>query len=516
MDSSVGQLELALLQVSLHRLQHKFSQVIGPRYVELDEAYAQAARLRSRFVPAAHREALHALDTLRASAAECAAELLQLPADPDRLRHLHHRLARDFHPDLASDQARRLLREQLMTEANLAYHEKDIRRLELLSGSLDEDENGDAAQNLAALAGTPLNELRERTDYAARQKRDLLEELAHYIGNRTLDTRQKGAAMVFRPATGRSLVERALVDLAHVSSSRALRFPEGAGMGDLFFRAERDIDARLVALGKAQGTVRAQFGKSIILRIGSDCRDLTPLLQLNPDDLQGFIDEWPDFVILTDEQVLPLARFPSLEVLHLGRTAITGRVFDHFPPLHELRVLMLDETQFDDAGLLRLEGCIWMQRLDLSHTLVSGHGIRAIHNMNALRELSLYNTRIHDDDLEALHHIPGLRNLNLGLTGITDRAAQHLRGLHVLEVLNLGGTAITDVTLDVLATLPTLRELVLWETGVTEAGLDKLRGFPALRYLDVDQTKVTREALRRFHLACPEVRLPSDVWDSGD
>ena len=435
--------------------------------------------------------------------------------DSEKLKRLHRELARYFHPDLASDHARRVLREQLMTEVNLAYSEEDLRRMELLAGALDRDENGDAARELAALAVTPINELRERAEYANRQKRDLLTELALHLRRKTMETQQKGAAMLPRPAGEGTLVERALADLAQVSSSRLLRFPHGGTMGEISVRAERNIDAKITVLGQAQGTVQAPFGKAILLRVNGECSDLTPLLELDPEDLQGFIDEWPDFVNLTDEQVQPLAHFPSLEVIQLGRTEVTGRVFDRFPSLHELRVLILEETQFDDAGLLHLEDCVWMQRLDISFTQVTGPGLKAIRNMTALRELSLYGTAVSDDDLKIIDHIPGLRNLNLGLTGVTDAAAQHLRHLQYLEVLNLGGTGITDAILDTLSTLPALRELVLWETGVTTAGLEKIRNMESLRYLDVDETKVPKEALDPFRQARPEVRLPSDVWDAG-
>jgi hypothetical protein len=310
-------------------------------------------------------------------------------------------------------------------------------------------------------------------------------------------------------------VPRALADLAALSGSRRLEFPADASMGELSIRAERDIDAPLRVLGAAKGTVLAPFGKAVILRVASGVTDLSTLNRLQPDDLQGFIDEWPDFIQLNDEQVQPLARFPALEVLHLGRTEITGRVFDHFPTLHELRILVLEETQFDDEGLLRLEDCVWMQRLDLSFTQVTGPGLRAIRNMNAMRELSLYGTDVRDDDLAIFERVPGLRNVNLGLTRVTNAAGPKLLGLRALEVLNLGGTAVDDAILRDLAKLANLRELVLWETQVTDAGLETIAAIPTLRYLDVDQTKVTAEAQKRFREKRPDVRLPSDIWDAA-
>lgn len=486
--------------------------VVGPRYIEFEEIREEASLLRARFFPAARGSSDSTTQTARQQYARA---LLQPAADPEKVKHLHRGLARHFHPDLASDHARRVLRERLMTDVNLAFEDQDLRRLQLLAGALDHDENGDAARQLAAVSVTPVNELRERAEYAARQNHDLLAELAASVARQSAAVKERGATYL-HPETPLSLVERALADPAVTAYSRCLRFPAQISMGELTVRAERDIDAPLSLPVPAQGALTVPFGKAVILRLSSGSTDLSPLLALDREDLHGVIDEWPAFVSLNDEQVQPLAHFSSLEVIQLGRTEISGRVFDHFPSLHELRVLVLEETEFDDAGLLRLEECVWMQRLDLSFTQVTGPGLRAIRNMTALRDLSLYGTAVADGDLAILDHVPGLRKLNLGLTAITDNAQAHLRHLRFLEVLHLGGTAITDSVLSTLAGLPALRELVLWETGVSDAGLDIIGSFAALRYLDTDQTKVTPGALAAFRVARPEVRLPCDIWaDDG-
>ncbi len=512
MNSSVGHLELALLRVSLHNLERRFLRTVAPRYVELDEARAQAAKLRARFYPAAHRESLAAREQARVSAEACAAAAARPQGDPQRFKQLHRELARNYHPDLAIDQAHRELCEQLMTEVNLAHAEGDLQRLEILQGALTE--TGDVLAQQQQLIHTPLAELRERVSYAGRQQHDLLAELAQRIAGLTVEEKMQ-ATQWSRPARATlasgSLIARALSELAAVSSRR-LVFPADRSMGQLTIRGEFDIDAAPALLGAARGTVTAPFGKTVILRLAADCKDLSPLARLDPDDINGLIDEWPDFVPMNDETLRPLARFTRLEEIRLGRTEITGHVFDGFPSLHELRVLVLDETEFDDVGMARLEGSVWLQRLDLSFTRVTGAGLRAIHNMTALRELSLYATAVADSDHALLLHTPDMRNLNFGLTSVTDAGVSNIWRLPQMEVLHLGGTAVTDAVLEALAQLPKLRELVLWETAITNAGLERIRGFQALRYLDVDKTAVTPDALAAFHAARPEVKLPSDIW----
>jgi len=512
MNSSVGHLELALLRISLHNLERRFLCVVGPRYVELDEARAQSAKLRARFYPAAHRESLAAREQARISAEACARAATRPHADPQRFKQLHHQLARNYHPDLALDQAHRALCEQLMTEVNLAHSDNDLERLEILHTALTG--SGDVISQQQQLTHTPLAELRERIGYAARHRHDLLAELSNRIQELTVDEKLRSAQSsrpVVASATPSDLISRALHDLAGLSA-RHLIFPSDHSMGQLSIRGEFNIDAAPALLGPARGPVAVPFGKTVILRLDAACSDLSPLTRLDPDDLNGFIDEWPDFVSLNDEFLLPLARFTRLEDLRLGRTEISGRVFDTWASLHELRVLVLDETEFDDAGMARLEGSVWMQRLDLSFTRVTGAGLRALHHMTALRELSLYGTSVADADLELLERTPDLRNLNLGLTAITDEGARHLRQLRAMEVLHLGGTCVTDAVLDELAHLPKLRELVLWETPITEAGAERLRSFPALRYLDLDKTEVTPNAMSAFHAARPDVKIPGDIW----
>ena len=512
MNSSVGQLELALLRANLHTFERRFYDLLGPRYIQLDEARAQAAQLRAKYFPTAHKDAIAARQLVRQSTEECANASHRPPADPEKLKKLQRELARAFHPDLETDHARRAVRERLMVEVNLAYADADIRRLRLLEGALIRDEIGDAAQDLAALAASPINELRERVEYAARHDKDLLKQLSSYLLKHIEEAFKAGPRLLPQTVQHANLVERARADLQAFSHARQLPFPELRTMGEISIRPIRDIDTPATVVGQAKGLVNIPHGKAVILRLSSQCKDLKALDRLDPGDLQGLIDEWPDFVNFGDEDIQPLARFKGLEVISLGRTEITGRVFDKFPTRHELRVLILDETQFDDAGLMRLEECVWMQRLDLSFTQVTGTGVRAIHNMTALRELNLYGTDTHDADLFVLDKIPGLRSLNLGLTSASDGCAQHLRHLSHLEVLNLGGTKITDAILDTVVNLPALRELVLWETAITDAGLDRISRIPTLEYVDVDQTQVTPEALRAFRPTRPDVKLPADIW----
>ena len=477
-------------------------------YVQFDEARAQAARLKSRFDPSAQREFQAAEHQWKLSVADCERALARPPADPARLRRLHVEMARLFHPDLALDPVRKSLCGQLMTEVNIAFGDGDYPRLESIRDTIQGD--ADAAHEMAELTHSVAFQLNARNQYALRQKQDLLADLTAWLYSQADQAQRTGRHnRPVRPFP--NLMLRAMEDLQMVSV-RLLQVSPEASLGELSVRAERDTDSPPVLLGEARGVVRVPFARATLLRISRTCQTLEGLNKLDTGDFNGLIDEWPDFVNLTDAMLQPLARFNRLEELHLGRTAITGSVFDRFPPLRELRILILDETAFDDRGMQHLGESVWMQRLDLSSTRVTGRGLAALHRMKSLRDLSLYATPVEDADLEFLESLPQLRNLNLGLTHITDAAVDRLSALRHLEVLHLGGTAVTDQAMANLAQLPALRDLVIWETKISANALEFLGRCLSLRYLDADQTAVSPQDLLAFRAKRPEVRLPSDIW----
>lgn len=511
LELSIGQLELALLRASLDAFGQRFYRKAGSMYIKFDEARTEAARLKSRFAPSAHREYLAAHEQWKLSVVDYNRALARPAANPEKLRLLHRELARLFHPDLALDPVRRGLCEQLMTEVNTAAQELDWPRLESMRDTVHGDV--DAAPEMAELTRSIAFQLNARNQYALRQQQDLLHDLTDWLYAQAAQAQSSGGhAQPLKRFSDLKL--RALEDLQAVSI-RLLRFPKDYSVGQLSVRAERNIESPVAVLGEARGAVRVPFARATVLRVGKGCKSLEALSVLDPEDINGLIDEWPDFIPFTDDMLRPLAIFNRLEELHIARTPITGHVFDAFPPLRELRVLILDETAFDDHGMERLADSVWMHRLDLSATQVTGKGLATLHRMKSLRDLSLYSTAVGDRDLAVLESLPRLRNLNLGLTKVTDAGLEHVAGLRQLEVLHLGGTEVTDAGVARLAGMPMLRDLVLWETKISRAGLNRLANCASLRYLDADQTQVTEQDLAAFRGARPEVKLPGDIWSAS-
>jgi hypothetical protein len=134
------------------------------------------------------------------------------PVIGEDAKRLFRQLARIIHPDLASDQAERERRTNLMVAANLAYEQGDVAALERLladweqspeavtgHGVLAELERtvrriaqvsgrmADIDEELAELEASAMGWLRRRTDKAAREGWDLLAHMVKELDRQILD-----------------------------------------------------------------------------------------------------------------------------------------------------------------------------------------------------------------------------------------------------------------------------------------------------------------------------------------
>jgi DnaJ-domain-containing protein 1 len=104
-DLAQRELDLATLHAELHAFERKYQQVIGIRYAELDRIEAQITEYMAYL------------------------ESSQDFKPSDGLKKLYRDLAKQIHPDLATDEVDRARRQVLMAEANQAYEDADEDRL---------------------------------------------------------------------------------------------------------------------------------------------------------------------------------------------------------------------------------------------------------------------------------------------------------------------------------------------------------------------------------------------------
>jgi hypothetical protein len=131
-----AELDLATLEGELGAFERRYVRIVGVRYAELDGIEVQIAEALARQNPrdtASQAKASQA----RAQAEESAkaSDAAKEPGPPEKfvasaaLRQLYREVAKRIHPDLASDDADRARRTQMMAEANRAYELGDEARL---------------------------------------------------------------------------------------------------------------------------------------------------------------------------------------------------------------------------------------------------------------------------------------------------------------------------------------------------------------------------------------------------
>lgn len=207
------ELELATLQNELDAFEVRYLRSVGSLYARLDDLEAQIAEVHARRRPTDQNLKGEAAEArARASDSQRAASLVRDIgeagefAPTDVLRKLYRELARQIHPDLATNEVNRLRRNRLMAQANEAYAAANEAQLRAI---LDEwnhspetvEGEGIAAElvrtirrihqvhrrladivtRLSDLRSSELYKLNERVFEAQGRGRDLLAEMAEEL-----------------------------------------------------------------------------------------------------------------------------------------------------------------------------------------------------------------------------------------------------------------------------------------------------------------------------------------------
>jgi Leucine-rich repeat (LRR) protein len=98
---------------------------------------------------------------------------------------------------------------------------------------------------------------------------------------------------------------------------------------------------------------------------------------------------------------LPTSRFEIREI-HLSNLPVRDGVLWMVPKLSGLRVLKLDGTNIDDAGVAAIVQAPKLQSLNLEGTRITEQALSEILTSKTLKTLSLRNNRISEDKLTEL------------------------------------------------------------------------------------------------------------------
>jgi hypothetical protein len=116
-----------------------------------------------------------------------------------------------------------------------------------------------------------------------------------------------------------------------------------------------------------------------------------------------------------------------------------------------------------------------LKRIVLHDTSVTGRALQAFAGLSGVRLVDMQGSPVDDAGLAVIGTLAELTSLNLARTAITDGGLKGLAGLRKLRILDLSGTKVSDASVAVLAGLPELRSLNLKGTKVTPGGVARLK-----------------------------------------
>ena len=222
------ELDLHTLQAELRAFEARYLRAVGAQYAELDELRAQIAEAQAAANPE-DPDAREQAAGARAKAQESAQTADDARRERDRptsfqpsedLRRLYREVAKQVHPDLATDEEDRVRRTGLMAEVNRAYGEGDEARLQAI---LEEWESRPEAvtgedvpaqlvrvirkmaqvesrlhqidADMAQVQESDVCRLKAKADEAERGGKDLIAEMVAALGNQITEMRHQLAAI---------------------------------------------------------------------------------------------------------------------------------------------------------------------------------------------------------------------------------------------------------------------------------------------------------------------------------
>jgi hypothetical protein len=251
--------------------------------------------------------------------------------------------------------------------------------------------------------------------------------------------------------------------------------------------------------------------------------------RLTADDLRGLgqlrhltaIGLW--VYKLTDDEVAPLLKVPSLKSLELGgcdkctgaalrlcpsieRLAITGPGLTEeglasLRKLRRLKEVVLPGVRTHEGVLPTdkvvgyLKGNVDLHIVELGGNRVSDDGLASLGGMLKLDTLKVRSPRITNRGLAHCASLTSMRIMHLSGTSIDGNGLLHLVRFPYLEDLDVSSTYVDDNAMSVISRMKMLRRLDLSHTFVSDVGVRCLTGMPRLETISLICTVVTDASL---------------------
>lgn len=190
------------------------------------------------------------------------------------------------------------------------------------------------------------------------------------------------------------------------------------------------------------------------------------------------------------ESPIVLRGMKKLQVVRLQAvpTVLDEESMRFFPPLPELKQLLLDGA-FSNQGLrIICERCPKLESLTLSQRFTQG-GLLPLVRLKELRRLSIDRGEIAGADMKALAAIPNLEMLQLSRCKVS--GSLDVTGLANLAELHLGDNLVVDGGVSAIAALKKLTSLTLeGSEGITDAAVMQLAPLTKLAFLHLSRCQL--------------------------
>ena len=206
---------------------------------------------------------------------------------------------------------------------------------------------------------------------------------------------------------------------------------------------------------------------------------------------------------IDDKGLIHLEHCDSLTRLQLNGGPITDAGLAHLSRLTTLEELNLTGTQVTDAGLVHLRSLTRLSRFFFNGTTVTLSGVVRLFAQDQRRTLGDALGAMGLARFDDQGHIIAI---NVAATSFGDEEMQYLEHLPTLRELQLAATGVTDAGMVHVRKLPQLKELYLAKCAVTDAGLSHVAGLSRLRAINIYGTQITTAGLEHL-MGLEELRL---------
>jgi hypothetical protein len=188
-------------------------------------------------------------------------------------------------------------------------------------------------------------------------------------------------------------------------------------------------------------------------------------------------------VPVTDEEfrALRIEDLPSVSILAISKTKMTGQCLIEVAKLPDLDFVSLQDIEIQDTDLNHLSGLHSLWSLGLKRTSIRGQGLAGLAtHFPDLRYLALDDTLIMDAELQHLRRFASLTDLRLCGTQITENGFKELHGFSGLRVLDLARVKSTNSE-NMRVLFETLRNCHIrfsdWSNPCPQCGCSAIRSF---------------------------------------